>query len=116
MDHVLDPELAAVAAALPKMDLSDLASAREAERLMVGDLPKYDARIPLSVQDIAVQQNTAAVAARVYALAERLTPGPTLLYLHGGAYVMEGVTGPRPPDPAAGSPLGMPTGHQSIRQ
>ncbi len=91
MDYVLDPELAAVAAALPKIDLSDLASAREAERLMVGDLPKYDARIPLSVQDIAVQQNRAAVAARVYALAERLTPGPTLLYLHGGAYVMGGL-------------------------
>src|SRR5271166_26178 len=91
MDCVLDPELAAVAAALPKMDLSDLASAREAERLMVGDVPKYDARNPLSVQDIAVQQNTAAVAARVYALAERLTPGPPLLYLHGGAYVMGGL-------------------------
>jgi acetyl esterase len=93
MDYVLDPELAAVAAALPKMDLSDLASAREAEQLIVGHLPKYEARIPLSVQDIVVpgQQDTADVPARVYAPAQRSAPVPALLYLHGGAYVMGGL-------------------------
>jgi acetyl esterase/lipase len=93
MDYVLDPELAAVAAAIPKVDLSDLAAAREAERLMFAHLPKYEARIPLSVQDIAVpgQQNMAEVAARIYTSAECLAPGPALLYLHGGAYVMGGL-------------------------
>ena len=76
MDYVLDPELAAVAAAIPKLDLSDLASAREAERLMAGHIPKYEARIPLSVQDITIsgQQNAAEVPARVYAPAEPLAP------------------------------------------
>ena len=93
MDYVLDPELAAVAAAIPKLDLSDLASAREAERLMAGHLPKYEARIPLSVQDITIsgQQNAAEVPARVYAPAEPLAPVPALLYLHGGGFVMGGL-------------------------
>lgn len=76
MDYVLDPELAAVAAALPRMDLSDLASAREAERLLVGNLPTYEARTPLSIQDITVPggQNAADVSARVYAPAEPSPP------------------------------------------
>ena len=93
MDYFLDSELAELAATLPKMDLSDLASAREAERFVVGHLPRYEARIPLSVHDIVVpsQQNTGAVAARVYAPPERSIPGPALLYLHGGAYVMGGL-------------------------
>lgn len=93
MDYVLDPELAAVAAALPMMDLSDLASAREAERLLVGNLPTYEARAPLSIQDITVPggQNAADVSARVYAPAEASPPVPALLYLHGGAYVMGGL-------------------------
>jgi acetyl esterase len=88
-----DPELAAAAAALPKIDLSDLAAARETERLALAHLPKYEAGIPLSVQDIAVpgQQNTEKVAARIYTSAERSAPAPALLYLHGGAYVMGGL-------------------------
>src|ERR1700743_1423033 len=62
MDYFLDSELPELAATLPKMDLSDLASAREAERFVVGHLPRYEARIPLSVHDIVVpsQQNTGA--------------------------------------------------------
>lgn len=92
MDYVLDPELAAIAAALPRMDLSDLASAREAERLLVGHLPTYEARTKLSIQDITVPgQNAAEVSARVYAPAEPSPPTPALLYLHGGAYVMGGL-------------------------
>lgn len=93
MDYVLDPELAAVVAAIPKVDLSDLASAREAERLLANHQPTYEARIPLSVQDISVPglQGAADVPARVYAPAERSAPLPGLLYLHGGAYVMGGL-------------------------
>jgi hypothetical protein len=52
--YILDPELASVAAAIPKVDLSDLAAAREAERAMAGHLPQYEARMPLSVQDATI--------------------------------------------------------------
>lgn len=74
-----------VAAALPRMAPSDLASAREAERLVVGNLPTYEARTALSIQDITVagQQNAADVSARIYSQAERAVPVPALLYLHG---------------------------------
>lgn len=93
MDYVLDPELAAVAAALPKVDLSDLAAAREAARLMFDQLPQYEARVPLIAQDINIsrQQKAEGVPARVYARAEHSAPVPALLYLHGGAYVMGGL-------------------------
>jgi acetyl esterase len=93
MDHVLDSELAAAAETLPKLNLSDLATARKAERLMVAHLPKYEARIALAIQDITIPGNqiTADVPARVYAPAERPASLPALLYLHGGAYVMGGL-------------------------
>jgi hypothetical protein len=55
MDYVLDPELAAVVAALPKMDLSDLASARATEQLLINHLPRYELRNLLSIQDIVIQ-------------------------------------------------------------
>jgi acetyl esterase len=92
MDYALDPELAAVAAALPKMDLSDLAAARESGQLLFAQ-PKYEARIPLTVQDVIVPggQSTAGVPVRVYVSAERSTPAPALLYLHGCADVMGGL-------------------------
>ena len=91
MDYVLDPELAAAATALPKMDLSDLAAARESGQLRFAQ--KYQTRIPLTVQDVIVAegQSTAGVLVRVYAAAERSTPAPALLYLHGCAYVMGGL-------------------------
>ena len=74
MDYVLDPELAAAATALPKMDLSDLAAARESGQLRFAQ--KYQTRIPLTVQDVIVAegQSTAGVLVRVYAAAERSTP------------------------------------------
>lgn len=91
MDHILDPELAALASALPRMDLSDLASAREAERMVAGHLPQYQAQAPLSVRDVAIPHRPRELAARIYTPAERSGPLPGLLYLHGGAYVMGGL-------------------------
>lgn len=93
MDHILDPQLAAVAAAIPRVDLSDLASAREAEQLMIGHLPEYESRIPLSIKDVTVpgRHGTVDVPVRIYAPAERSAPLPGLLYLHGGAYVLGGL-------------------------
>lgn len=92
MDYILDPELATVAAALPKMDLADLASARETERAVVGHLPQYEAQTPLSVHDITVSHGAADVPVRVYVPTERSASLPGLLYLHGGAYVMGGLS------------------------
>ena len=93
MDYVLDPELAEMAATLPKLDLSDLASARAVEQLIVSHLTQYEARNPLSVHDVAIpgKPGSADVPARVYAPAERASPVPALIYLHGGAYVMGGL-------------------------
>jgi acetyl esterase len=88
MDYFLDSELAAVAPTLPRLDLSDLRSAREIERVAVEHLPSYEARMPLSVRDVAIPGGPKDVPARIYAPAERSRPLPALLYLHGGAYVM----------------------------
>jgi acetyl esterase len=93
MDYLLDPELAAVASALPKLDLCDLASARAAEQLLINQLPRYEARNSLSIQDIAIPDRpvSACIFARLYAPSERPVPVPALIYLHGGAYVMGGL-------------------------
>lgn len=89
VDYVVDPELAEVPAAIPKMDLSDLASAGAAEQLIVEHLPKYETWIPLSVRDIGIsgEQNATEVPVRLYAHAEAAGPVPALLYLHGGAFI-----------------------------
>jgi len=86
--HLLDPELVAVAAVLPKMDLSDLVSTREAARLVALRRPVYEPRIPLSVREVTVPHGAADVPVRVYAPAEHPGPLPGLLYLHGGGFVM----------------------------
>jgi acetyl esterase len=93
VDYVLDPELAAAAAALPKMDLSDLASARATEHLFISHLRPYEARNPLSIQDITIPDRPVSsdVLARLYAPSERPGPVPAVIYLHGGAYVMGGL-------------------------
>jgi acetyl esterase len=89
MDHVLDSELASLATGLPKLDLADLASAREVAQSIVDQLPEYETRIALAVHDVEVRRHGAeAVPIRVYAPAQRSAPAPTLLYLHGGAYVI----------------------------
>ncbi|WAJ46381.1 alpha/beta hydrolase [Mycobacterium sp. Aquia_216] len=94
MDYLLDPELAAVASAVPTMDLADLASARESQRLAVAQLPKYESRTPITTTDVVVadRHDFAEVPVRIYASADRVTPAATLLYLHGGAYVMGDLT------------------------
>ncbi|PZG17034.1 alpha/beta hydrolase [Nonomuraea aridisoli] len=92
-DYVLEPELAAVAAALPRLDLTDLRAARELERQVSAHLPSYESATPLEVRDVLVPGPAQApdVAVRVYALAQAVRPLPALLYLHGGAFVMGGL-------------------------
>ncbi|BBX62699.1 esterase [Mycobacterium saskatchewanense] len=92
MGDVLDPELAAAVAALPTMDLSDLAAARESGQLLFAQ-PKYHAGIPLTVCDVAVNRSRGAakIPVRIYASDQRSTPAPVLVYLHGCSYVMGGL-------------------------
>ncbi|MEE6179344.1 alpha/beta hydrolase [Mycobacterium sp. 050134] len=92
MNDVLDPELAAAAAALPRMDLSDLAAARESGQLLFAQ-PRYHAAIPLTIRDVAVpgRHGESPISTRVYTSGEHFTPSPVLLYLHGCAFVMGGL-------------------------
>ena len=60
MNYVLDSELAALATGFPKLDLADLASTREVERTLLGQLPKYETRIALAVHDVAVPRQGAS--------------------------------------------------------
>ncbi|GAA4557731.1 alpha/beta hydrolase [Planotetraspora kaengkrachanensis] len=93
MTDILDPELAAVAAGFPRLDLADLAGAREIERRFAAHVPAYDSSTALAVKDLLVPgpQQAPDVAVRVYSPADRVEPLPALLYLHGGAYVMGGL-------------------------
>ena len=93
MDYVLDPELAALAPAIPRVDLSDVPATREAERHMTAGQPVYEAQAELSVQDVAIphRQGGGEVPARVYAPAGRSSALPGLLYLHAGAFVTGGL-------------------------
>jgi acetyl esterase len=93
LTYILDPELAAVASALPDVDLLDLPAAREAERRLIAHLPVYRPETPLTVSDRLVPGPAGApdVAVRVYAPGDRTGPLPALLYLHGGAFVLGGL-------------------------
>ncbi|ODR10124.1 esterase [Mycobacterium sherrisii] len=91
MDFPLDPDLAAAASFLRGMDLSDLAAARESGQFLFAQ-PKYDARIPLTVQDAIVSTTPGqqGVSVRIYATPEPASPVPALLYVHGCACAMGG--------------------------
>ncbi|GII35674.1 alpha/beta hydrolase [Planotetraspora phitsanulokensis] len=93
MTDMLDPELAAVAAGFPRLDLADLAAAREMERRFAAHVPVYDSSTPLTVQNLLVPgpEQAPDVAVRMYAPADCVEPLPALLYLHGGAYVTGGL-------------------------
>jgi acetyl esterase len=82
-----------VAGAIPKVDLSDLAAARDAERRMAAQMPGSVSETPVSVRQITVpgRRDGPDVAARVYAPAGRSGLLPGLVYLYGGAYVLGGL-------------------------
>jgi acetyl esterase len=84
------PELAAVADRFPKLDLADLASAREVIRQSAAHYPAYDAQRELTVTDVLIPgyEGEPDVAGRVYLRADANEAVPALMYLFGGAYVM----------------------------
>jgi acetyl esterase len=84
------PELAALSAAVPDIDLSDVAAARELLGQLISGLPPHESRVPLSVREVTVPGGAASVPVRIYAPEQRPAPVPGLLYLHSGGYVMGG--------------------------
>ncbi|GGR58953.1 MULTISPECIES: alpha/beta hydrolase [Streptomyces] len=85
---LLDPELAAVAASLPRTDLTDPVAVREtalaAARAAVAALPADDA---VQITDL----ETSGPRVRLYRPADAPAPAPVLLDFHGGAFVMGSV-------------------------
>lgn len=87
--YPFDPELAPIAALLPRGDWSDVPTARAGlHALAVGNRPEVDT-LGVTVTDRTV--SGPAVPVRVYVPEGRLEPGPALLMLHGGGFVLGSV-------------------------
>ena len=88
----LVPELAAIAAMLPRFDLNDIETAREVERQAVAAFPPYEPPTPLAIEDVTIPGYGDApdVVARLYrpALAGNL---PVVIGLHGGGWALGNV-------------------------
>ncbi|MEV5985186.1 alpha/beta hydrolase [Streptomyces sp. NPDC052051] len=84
----LDPELAEIAAHLPRTDFTDPIAVREtalaAARAVVAALPADDT---VQITDLA----TSGPRVRLYRPATAPTPAPVLLDMHGGGFVMGSV-------------------------
>ncbi|MEU5697002.1 alpha/beta hydrolase, partial [Actinosynnema sp. NPDC020468] len=82
----MNPELRLAAAAFPPDDLSDVPAARA--RALEFDRSRAAAR-PLDTYDLSAD----GVPVRVYAPAGPPGTRPVLLWFHGGAFVLGGLTG-----------------------
>lgn len=89
-----DPELAAVAAALPPSDLTDPAAARATNRERHAADPGYPGRDRLVISDRVVPGPDGPVPVRVYRPAGRDGAAlPAVLWLHGGAFILGDLDG-----------------------
>lgn len=86
----LDPELAAIAVLLPNFDLSDASGSRVLEELLLAqgrnplaEITTIDATVP--------RRDRGEVAVRIYRPPLR-GPLPAVLYLHGGAFILGGLS------------------------
>jgi acetyl esterase len=88
--YVLDPELAALAPMIPSFDFSDVPGMRALAKEIAAAEPRYESKNALAVESLSIPgyRHAPDVRVRLYASSARTGPGPGLLYLHGGAYVM----------------------------
>lgn len=92
-EYAFDPELAPIAAFLPRGDWSDVTTARAGLHAFVtGDRPEIDT-VGIAVTDREVQgpPGDPGVRVRTYVPSGRSGVGPALLMLHGGGFVLGSV-------------------------
>jgi acetyl esterase len=107
-EYALDPELAGAVAALPQLDLSDLAVARETLTRLRATLPPAD-ESGVSVREVAAPGPAGApdVTLRIYTPEERSGPGG-ILDVHGGGFVMGDLDGSHAANLALARGVGVP--------
>jgi acetyl esterase len=95
MTYRFDPELAPWVPMLPTLDISDVSAARAQAAELAGQVPPYEAPLPLAVNDCVVPGPEGApdVRVRCYAPADHAAPLPGLLYIHGGGFVVGSIDG-----------------------
>lgn len=95
MTYRFDPELAPWIPMLPTLDISDPVAARAALTEAARQAPVYEPSQPLTIENRTVPGPDGApeVPIRIYAPAERRTPLPGFLFIHGGGFVIGDMDG-----------------------
>jgi acetyl esterase/lipase len=88
--HAYDPGLAPWAPIFGQLSFADIPAARAGEADLLAALPPYDPPVPLDVDELLVPGPEGAPEVRVrrYRPADREEPLPTLVYFHGGGFVV----------------------------
>jgi acetyl esterase/lipase len=90
-DILIDPELRQVAALQPVVDYADparvRATLRRAQRLATALRPDGPADVASTEFAVPARAGAPAVPVRCYRSAHRSSPGPALVFCHGGAFV-----------------------------
>jgi acetyl esterase len=88
MAYPIDPELVPWLGGIPKINLAEVEEARRRSAELVGQGPRYEPLVPVSIRDLPVPgpEGAPEVPVRVYSTGgDAARPG--LLYIHGGAFV-----------------------------
>jgi acetyl esterase/lipase len=89
MDYAIDAELVPWLSMLPEIDLADVHQTRERAEIMVGQAPKYEPGVPVTIRDLEIPgpQGAPAIPVRIYTpdTGDDILPG--LVFYHGGGFV-----------------------------
>jgi acetyl esterase/lipase len=98
MDYAYDPELAPIVAALPRLDLSDIAEARTMLLEMRAKVPPFVApeTVDLTRRTIPGPAGAPPVGICVITPRAREDLAPGLLWIHGGGFVLGDIDGDLP--------------------